>query len=301
MAAALIDLAVPIALVLAVTVAGLKLTAPMLIAVAGWTLFYYFALESAGGQTLGKRLTGVRVARPDGRPADLRQVAIRTVARIADGHVVGLIAMLATGERRQRLGDLAAGTIVTRAEAVSAEEGAPPGASDPATTPPSAVLPQGREDLPPGRAERARGLYAVPGGGSAFDPEPEPVVEPLAGPEFDDGPEPVVEPLAGSAFDDEPEPVVEPLAGPVFDDGPEPVVEPLAALGYEDADPPPVELLGTARDERPIEPPPAVESEDPAASKDPGPTVKPIETISAIDQVMQGLDPQQRSSPADRG
>ncbi len=285
MAAALIDLAVPIALVLAVTVAGLKLTAPMLIAVAGWTLFYYFALESAGGQTLGKRLTGVRVACPDGRRADLRQVAIRTVARIADGHLVGLIAMLATGERRQRLGDLAAGTIVTRAEAVSAEEAAPPGASDLATTPPSAVLPQGREDLPPGRAERARGLYAVPGGGSAFDPEPEPVVEPLAGP----------------AFDNEPEPVIEPLAGPAFDHGPEPVVEPLAALGYEDADPPPVELLGTARDERPIEPPPAVESEDPAASEDPGPTVKPIETISAIDQVMQGLDPQQRNSPADRG
>lgn len=268
MAAALIDLAVPIALVLAVTVVGLKLTAPMLIAVAGWTLFYYFALESAGGQTLGKRLTGVRVACPDGRRADLRQVAIRTVARIADGHVVGLIAMLATGERRQRLGDLAAGTVVTRAEAVPAEEAAPPAASDPATTPPSAVLPQGREDLPPGRAERARGLYAVPGGGSAFDREPEPV---------------------------------EPLAGPAFDDGPEPVVEPLAALGYEDADPPPVELLGTARDERPIEPPPAVEPEDPAASKDPGPTVKPIETISAIDQVMQGLDPQQRNSPADRG
>ena len=44
---------------------------------------------------------------------------MRTVLRLVDGlgvYLVGLIAMLATGERRQRLGDLAAGTIVTTIE-----------------------------------------------------------------------------------------------------------------------------------------------------------------------------------------
>ena len=39
----------------------------------------------------------------------------RTLLRVVDGvgfYLVGLVSMLATGERRQRLGDLAAGTVV---------------------------------------------------------------------------------------------------------------------------------------------------------------------------------------------
>lgn len=266
-AAALLDLAVPVALALLVTLAGLELTVPMLIAVAGWTLFYFFALESNGGQTLGKRLMGVRVVRPDGGPADLRQVAIRTVVRIADGHLVGLIAMLATGERRQRLGDLAAGTVVTHADAVPAEDGARRPSVSP--TAPTAILPPGRDDLPagredlpfgrddlpPGRVKRPGAPLAVPGERPvAANPAP---VTPAIPPPLAAGPD-------LSAYSDR-DPVVEPLGGSAFDEDREPVVEPLAA-----------------------------ETREIPAHDDAGPMVKPVETISAIDQVMQEAEERHR-------
>jgi uncharacterized RDD family membrane protein YckC len=79
---------------------------------------YYFGCESATGQTIGKRLVGIRVKSDDGTPASTRGVAIRTVLRIIDVlpllYLVGFVAMMATGVRRQRLGDLAGRTIVTR-------------------------------------------------------------------------------------------------------------------------------------------------------------------------------------------
>jgi len=82
------------------------------------SLLYYFACEAASGRTLGKLLLGVRVVSADGLRAGPGQVAARTALRLIDGilfYLVGLIAILATGERRQRLGDLAAKTVVTRA------------------------------------------------------------------------------------------------------------------------------------------------------------------------------------------
>jgi RDD family len=83
----------------------------------GWALYYYFACESGGGQTVGKRLTRLRVVREDGSPAEMREIAVRTVLRLVDTALVGLIAMLATGERRGRVGDLAAGTMIVSTEA----------------------------------------------------------------------------------------------------------------------------------------------------------------------------------------
>ena len=53
----------------------------------------------------------LRVVRADGRPAGMREIAVRTILRVIDGigmYIVGLIVMLVTGERRQRIGDLAA-------------------------------------------------------------------------------------------------------------------------------------------------------------------------------------------------
>jgi len=117
MTAALIDLVVPVAIGAAAYAAGLSLTRGVLLVVVGWTLYYFFALESGDGQTLGKRVVKLRVVSADGSPASMEQIAKRTVVRILDGHIVGLIVMLATGERRQRLGDIVAGTVVTDAEA----------------------------------------------------------------------------------------------------------------------------------------------------------------------------------------
>ena len=82
-------------------------------------LAYYGVAEALTGQTLGKRLFGVRVASAaDGGRPSAGQVAGRTALRIIDGiffYLVGLICVLATREKRQRIGDLAAGTTVVRA------------------------------------------------------------------------------------------------------------------------------------------------------------------------------------------
>jgi uncharacterized RDD family membrane protein YckC len=97
---------------------GLALTGVMI----AWALYYYFACESGAGQTLGKRLMKIRVVRVDGGPAGMGDIAVRTVLRLIDGlfiYLVGLIVMLATGERRGRLGDLAAGTKIVSADASS--------------------------------------------------------------------------------------------------------------------------------------------------------------------------------------
>ncbi|MBA3304836.1 MAG: RDD family protein [Thermoleophilaceae bacterium] len=124
-AAALIDLLIPLAGVAAAYAAGLSLTLGLLLVGVGWTLYYFFALESGDGQTLGKRVMKLRVVSADGTPATMQQIAKRTVVRILDGHIVGLIVMLATGDRRLRLGDIVAGTVVTDAEsAATAAEGA---------------------------------------------------------------------------------------------------------------------------------------------------------------------------------
>ena len=90
--------------------------------ILGWTLYYYFALESGDGQTVGKKLMKLRVVLADGRPAGMREIAVRTVLRVVDGigfYIVGLIVMMVTGQRRQRVGDLAAGTIVVDASAMA--------------------------------------------------------------------------------------------------------------------------------------------------------------------------------------
>jgi uncharacterized RDD family membrane protein YckC len=93
--------------------------------ITAWALYYYFACESGGGQTLGKKLMKIRVVRVDGSPPGMPDIAVRTVLRLIDGlfvYLVGLIVMLATGGRRGRLGDLAAGTMIVSTDAAQVQE-----------------------------------------------------------------------------------------------------------------------------------------------------------------------------------
>jgi uncharacterized RDD family membrane protein YckC len=75
-----------------------------------------FEVRSAGA-TPGKHALGVRVLLEDGAPVGLRASAIRNVLRLIEGlallYIPAIIAILAT-RRNQRLGDLAAGTVVAR-------------------------------------------------------------------------------------------------------------------------------------------------------------------------------------------
>jgi uncharacterized RDD family membrane protein YckC len=86
-----------------------------LIAAIGLMLIYYFATESLTGQTVAKRVLGLRVVRRDGKPLTPQSVAPRTLLRLIEQNPLGLIVLVLSGQRRQRLGDLAAGTVVTRA------------------------------------------------------------------------------------------------------------------------------------------------------------------------------------------
>jgi uncharacterized RDD family membrane protein YckC len=90
--------------------------AASILAVVAAILGYHVVFEVwVGGQTPGKRMIGLRVVRTDGGPVGLAQSLIRTLMRIIDFlptiYAIGIVTVFAT-TRNQRLGDLAAGTVV---------------------------------------------------------------------------------------------------------------------------------------------------------------------------------------------
>lgn len=93
--------------------------------ILGWFIVYagYFAAFEAvwNGQTPGKRVVGLRVIHASGRPISVYEAVLRNVVRIADQmpgiYAVGIVAVFVT-ERSQRLGDLAAATVVVHEKLV---------------------------------------------------------------------------------------------------------------------------------------------------------------------------------------
>jgi uncharacterized RDD family membrane protein YckC len=82
------------------------------------SLSYFFLCESLTGQTIGKRIAGLRVVRLDGAPLNLASVAARNLLLLVDGAFVCIIGVLAVTltPHRQRVGDLIGGTVVTVAD-----------------------------------------------------------------------------------------------------------------------------------------------------------------------------------------
>jgi uncharacterized RDD family membrane protein YckC len=259
--------------------------------ILGWTLYYYFALESGDGQTVGKKLMKLRVVRADGRPAGMREIAVRTVLRVVDGiglYIVGLIVMLATGERRQRVGDLAAGTLVVDASA------------PPRAVPESAAVAELDEDEP----------FAEP----YVEPlEDEPVMEepnatptitlpsrpgpPVTLADITDVEEPVAEDEVEPVVEDEIEPVAEVEDEPVVEVD-EPVAEEAPVVEVEPAEEellPEINSPAIQELARDVE---AAHSDDeaPADEEPVEMTLKSVETVSAIDLVMGGAPEEDDSS-----
>lgn len=94
----------------------------------GMTLLFLFLLEwwygslfegLWNGRTPGKRMFGLRVVKEAGYPISFQEAVLRNLLRAADilpvGYGVGLMCLLLT-RKMQRIGDLAAGTIVVREE-----------------------------------------------------------------------------------------------------------------------------------------------------------------------------------------
>ena len=104
--------------------------APWLLAVVVLGLFviyygYFAVFESVwNGQTPGKRIIGLRVIHSSGRPVSVFEAILRNVVRVADQlpgiYAIGIASVFLT-ERSQRLGDLAAGTVVVHEGVVQGE------------------------------------------------------------------------------------------------------------------------------------------------------------------------------------
>jgi uncharacterized RDD family membrane protein YckC len=79
-------------------------------------LIYSIVLESVfEGQTIGKKITKIKVVKLDGYQASFGDYIVRWLLRLVDnnmlGGLIGLIAMMVS-EKTQRIGDMAAGTAV---------------------------------------------------------------------------------------------------------------------------------------------------------------------------------------------
>jgi uncharacterized RDD family membrane protein YckC len=81
-------------------------------------VLYYVVFEGLYGRTVGKLVTGIRVidAATGGRPGLLSGVS-RTALRLVDGFFGYLVALIVVvnSTNRRRLGDMAAKTLVVRA------------------------------------------------------------------------------------------------------------------------------------------------------------------------------------------
>lgn len=78
---------------------------------------YHVVLEGMAGQTVGKRLVGIAVVTDDRGECSYAPATVRTLFRFVDwlpaGYLLGFASMAVT-DRRKRLGDAAANTVVVR-------------------------------------------------------------------------------------------------------------------------------------------------------------------------------------------
>ena len=88
--------------------------ASMMLLMTTLYLGYFAVCEARWGRTPGKRLFGIRVIADDGSPCSGRSAAIRNILRIVDifpAYLIG-VGAFALGKKHQRLGDMAARTLV---------------------------------------------------------------------------------------------------------------------------------------------------------------------------------------------
>lgn len=139
--AGMLDLAIELALVLAVLFVGDSVNAQgfliaIMLVVVFLILFGYFVLFEVlnRGRTPGKSAAGLRVVRTDGGPVGFVPSATRNLLRLVDGWdlvtivlcPIGITTVVAT-RNDQRLGDLAAGTVVVRERFAPPPFPVPPG------------------------------------------------------------------------------------------------------------------------------------------------------------------------------
>jgi uncharacterized RDD family membrane protein YckC len=122
--ARLLDTVIQIGLIITLGL-GTWLVSPPGVARAGVLVLIFFVIFAYdvpfellnSGRTIGKMTAGIRVVTVSGEPVSFLASAVRNLLRIVDFlpvfYAVGSIALVSTS-RDQRLGDLAAGTVVLR-------------------------------------------------------------------------------------------------------------------------------------------------------------------------------------------
>jgi uncharacterized RDD family membrane protein YckC len=277
-----------------------KLGPPMIAIALAWGLYYYFALESGDGQTLGKKVMKLRVVRADGGTTSMREIAVRTVVRLADFplmYLVGLVTMLVTGNRRQRLGDIAAGTVVVDASAAPAPAAAVVAAAPPAVEEPriDETAPERPADAPP-MGEPSFPVAKSPA--DVGDPLPGVTPEPQSTPEVQDFTpfeEPVTEEPSEPAAYEPVEPAPDEPSEPAAYEPSEPVQpEPSEPAAYEPVEPAPDEPSEPAAYEpsEPVQPEPS----EPAAHE-PSEPVQPEPSEPAAEEAAEPPAPEQAAEP----
>ena len=85
----------------------------------GIGLAYFIVMEATRGATLGKLAMRLKVVKQDGAPMDWQASVVRNVLRLIDGFLFYLVGAIVVwiSKSRQRLGDMAAHTIVVSARA----------------------------------------------------------------------------------------------------------------------------------------------------------------------------------------
>lgn len=83
--------------------------------VGGMYIAYGTFFEARTGQTLGKKILGIKVVQDNGQPCDLKSALLRNVAKIIDG-ILGIFVLLIIilTPKKQRIGDMLAKTIVVK-------------------------------------------------------------------------------------------------------------------------------------------------------------------------------------------
>jgi uncharacterized RDD family membrane protein YckC len=121
-AAAIVDWMIQLSIFIALYILLLRIgsSGAAIFAVASFLLLFGYdvAFEVLNsGRTPGKRMNGLRVVRDGGRPITFTASTIRNLVRVVDllpgTYLVGAISIVVSS-RNQRLGDIAAGTLVVR-------------------------------------------------------------------------------------------------------------------------------------------------------------------------------------------
>ncbi|APV48643.1 hypothetical protein BWI17_02445 [Betaproteobacteria bacterium GR16-43] len=115
-AAGIVDLIIMMIIIFPLTfLAGQSMGLQLGLSLVG--IAYFIVMEALKGQTIGKMALGIKVVKKDGSPISWQESIIRNILRIVDAlpflYLIGII-LIAVTANKQRVGDMAAGTLVVK-------------------------------------------------------------------------------------------------------------------------------------------------------------------------------------------